>query len=653
MVTCRPEFAPPWGLRSYLTPLVLTRFSPPQIEAMVSGVTGAKPLPAEVIQHLVDKTDGVPLYVEELLRAILEAGLLQDSHGRYALTGPLASLAIPATLQDALMARLDRLETAKGIAQIGAVIGREFIYELLQAVSPQDEVTLQAGLAQLVEAELLYQRGRPPRARYLFKHALIQEAAYQSLLKSARQQYHRRIAQALVEQFPETVASQPELIAHHYTESDLGDQAVMFWLRASQRARERSAVREAAGHAKKGLEVLALLPESHARTQQELQLLLVLGLTQVAVAGYAAAEVEQAYTRAREVCRHLDDPEHVFPVLHALRSFHLVRAELAEALEIGEDLLKIAQSLHDSELLLHAHMLHGHTLLHLGELTRARTHFEAGLHVYAPYDHTPPRDFGGQDPRMFTRAWLANALSILGYPDQAKRWSDASMALAYELEHPFNLMNAFTYRAGFHRRRQEFEDAEAAEERVRAIAAEHGFAQHTAVGTIFRGIRCIQHGQLEAGKALVHRGMTAYRATGAVVRSPMYCVLLAEVFRDARQVDAGLSMIAEEFNHSERTGERWYEAELYRLKGELLLQQAPDNSGEAETCFHHALDVARAQQAKFLELRAATNLARLRQAQGKRQEAYELLAPVYGWFTEGFETADLQDANALLEELRP
>jgi predicted ATPase len=602
---------------------------------MVESLVRGSALPAPVIQQIVEHSDGVPLFVEELTRAVLDTGAAQ----------------IPTTLQDTLTARLDQVGEAKHTAQLGAVIGRRFSDALIRAVSPLDEDVLQQDLRHLVGSELLYRRGIGRDAVYRFKHALIQDAVYSSLLRRTRQQLHGQIAQVLETQFPDVQEMQPELIAHHYTEAGRHEQAVTWWQEAAQQARARSAEREAAEHAMQGIAVLSLLPESQARMRQELKLLRVLGVAQVAIAGYAASEVEQTYTRAQALCRHLDDPEQVFSILHGLRNFYLVRAELDNALNLCNDILTIAQRLQSPELLLHAHMQYGHTLIHLGRLTSARRHFEAALRLYAPYSHVPPTDLAGQDARMFTRAWLAHTLSILGYLDQARRWSDESMTLAHELTSSFNLMNALAYRTGFHRRRRELAAAEEAGKAFRKIVSEHGFPQQTAVTTIRQGIRLMQQGQIEAGQDLLQQGITDYRATGSVIRFPLTCVSVIEVYRDAGQAEAGLSIVAEALDHSNRTGERWYDAELYRLKGELQLVPSIANSAAAESCFHQALAIARGQQAKLWELRAAMSLARLWQQQGKRQAACDLLVPVYGWFTEGFDAADLQDAKALLEAL--
>ena len=312
LLTCRPEFQPPWATRSSLTQITIGRLGRAQVEVMIASLTGGKALPIEVVEQVIAKTDGVPLFVEELVKMILESGLVREEADRYVLTGPLPPLAIPSTLHDSLMARLDRLSTARELAQLGAVLGREFAYELLQAVSPLDEATLQQGLTQLVDAELVYQRGVPPRSRYVFKHALIQDAAYQSLLRSTRQQYHQRIAQVLEAQFRDTVETQPELVAHHYTEAGLAASAIPYWQRAGQRANERSAYAEAISHFTKGLEVLQALPDTTERAQQELALQIALGQAFIATKGQAAPEVGRTYSRARELCQQVEDIPQLF-----------------------------------------------------------------------------------------------------------------------------------------------------------------------------------------------------------------------------------------------------------------------------------------------------------------------------------------------------
>ena len=347
VLTCRPEFAAPWTPRAYLTQLPMGRLGRSQVEAMVTEVLHGKTLPAEVLRQVVAKTDGVPLFVEELTKTVLESELLREQESSYELTGPLPPLAIPATLHDSLMARLDRLTTVKAVAQLGATIGRQFSYELLQAVAALDETALQHGLRQLVEAELLYQRGMPPQATYLFKHALIQDAAYQSLLRSIRQQYHQRIAQVLEQRFPETVETQPELLAHHYTEAGLPKQAIPYWQQAGQHASDHSAHLEAISHFTTGIELLKTLPEMSEHTQQALTLHIALGVVLMITKGHAAPEVEHAYNRAHTLCQQVGETPELVPVLFGLWKFYNARPQFHTARELGETLLRLTQRAND------------------------------------------------------------------------------------------------------------------------------------------------------------------------------------------------------------------------------------------------------------------------------------------------------------------
>jgi len=648
VLTARPEFRPAWTPRSYMTQLTLTRLPRHQSEEMVLRVTGGKPVPAEVLAQVVAKTDGIPLFVEELVKTILEAGLVQEEAGRYVLTGPLPPLAIPATLQDALMARLDRLAVVKEVAQLGAVLGREFAYELLQAVALLGEATLQQALGQLVEAELLYQRGLPPQAIYSFKHALIQDAAYQSLLKSTRQQLHQRIVQVLEARFPETVETQPEWLAHHYTEAGLSAQAIPYWHRAGRRAYEHSAYVEAISYLTRGLEMLQAGPDTPVRVQQEVLLQSTLGAAYTAAKGYAAPEVESTYTRARALCQQLGDTQQLFPVLVGLWNFYFVRGALQTACDLGEQLLALAESANDPVRRLRAHAALGEILFHMGQLLPARAHLEQGIALYVPQQR---RSYAVQTPTVACLAYAAWALWHLGHPDQALQRSTEARILAQELSHPLSHAIALHFSATVHQFRREAQATQTWAEAATMLSREQGLPFWDGSATILLGWALAAQGQSEEGIGRLHQGLQTFRATGAEVQQPSWLALLAETRGWAGQSAQGLEAIAEAFAVIDTTGERYYEAELYRLKGELLLQHAVAQQGEAEESFQQALVVARRQQAKSWELRAATSLARLWQRQGKRVEARELLEPVYGWFTEGFDTADLQEAKALLEAL--
>jgi predicted ATPase len=566
------------------------------------------------------------------------------------------------------MARLDRLATVKVVAQLGATLGRAFPYQLLKAVSPLDEATLQHELGRLVEAELLYQRGLPPHATYIFKHALIQEEAYQSLLKSTRQHYHRQIAQAMAEQFPETVESQPELLAHHYTEAGLIAQAIPYWQRAGQRAIQRSANVEAVTHLTKGLALLEMLPDNPERIQQELALQTALGLALIATKGYAAPEVEKTYARARQLCQQIGDTAQLFPVLRGLWIFYVVRGALQAARELGEQILSLAQRQRDPVLLVEAHRVLGTTVFYLGELAQAREHLDQGIALYDRRQHRSLAFLYGQDPAVTCLSYAAWALWLLGYPDQALKRCHEALALSQELSHPFTQVYALVFAAGLHGYRREAQVVQERAEAAITLAAQQGFTFWVAMASIRRGWALAEQGQPEEGSAQIRQGQAAYQATGAEISRPANFAMLAEAYAKGGRAEEGLSVLAEALAAAHRTGESYYEAELYRLKGELQLRQAagrdgwhPDAPGpfmgakaeepvqtEAEAYFRQALDTARRQHAKSLELRAAMSLSRLWQQQGRHEEAQHMLAATSSWFTEGFDTADLQEAKALL-----
>jgi class 3 adenylate cyclase/predicted ATPase len=651
LFTFRPDFTPPWTGRSHLSQVTLQRLTRQQAAAMIHPVAHGKALPPEVVEQVVAKTDGVPLFVEELTKMVLESGLLQERDEHYTLTGPLPALAIPATLHDSLMARLDRLATVKALAQLGATLGREFAYELLQAVSPWDEATVRRGLQQLVEAELLYQQGLPPQATYLFKHALIQDVEYQSLLRSTRQQYHQRIAQALEAQFPETVATHPELVAQHYTAAGCAEQAMRYWLRAGQQASDRSAHLEAISHVTTGIELLKTLPETPEHTRHAVLLYIALGAALQVTKGHTAPEVVHAYTQAYALCQQMGEAPELAQVLFGLYRFYGARSQWHTARELGDTLLRLAHRANDPALVVIAHYALGVTWLSLGALPTARLHLEEGIAGYRPDQRRVPVFRMGVDPGVGCRSFDAMALWVLGYPAQALAHLHEALALAHALSHPYSLgwaQCAAALVAQFHRDvRTVHEQAEAA---VR-LSTTQGFPLFAAWGTSLRGWALAMQGQGEEGRAQLRQGLAACQATEAGLNVPYLCTVLADVCDHLGHPEDGLQALAEAHTLMEQYQERYWEAEIARLQGVVLLRQPGTSPAEAEACFRQALDVARHQEAKSLELRAAMSLSRLWQRQGKCTEARALLAPIYSWFTEGFDTADLQEAKTLLAKL--
>jgi class 3 adenylate cyclase/predicted ATPase len=649
----RPEFGPPWSMHSHMTPITLNRLERPEVEALIGYQAGNKTVPSEVVEHVVAKADGVPLYVEELTKTILESDYLYEEADRYTLAGSLSELSIPATLQDSLMARLDRLPTLREVAQWGAVLGREFTYEMLQCLAPLEEPQLKSGLGQLVKNELLYQRGRPPRSRYIFKHALIQDAAYQSLLKRTRQQYHQRTARALEEQFPETAKTEPELLAHHYTEAQLSEKAIGYWQRAGQRANERLASLEAVAHLTKGLQLITSLPDTPERAKQELGLQITLAPALLSIKGWGAREVEQAYLRAQALCRRVGEHSELFTVTWGMWHHYEHCGQLKIARDLAKEVLSLAEEQSDSGRRLQAHHAAWTTYLARGEFLSCREHAEKGIALYKPDEHRAHAFvYGGHDPGVCCRVHAAMALWYLGYADQALEKAQDAATLAEELAHPYSLAQTFNYSTYLHQCRREARLVQERAEATIGLCEEQVIApQYAAMGHAFRGWAVAAGGQANEAIAEMRQGLAALRARGIGARRPYLLTLLADACRRARRVDEGLNALAEALHLVEETGERTWEAEMYRIKGELLLSRSKENELEAKASFNKALEVARRQQAKSLELRAATSLSRLWRDEGRCQEVRDLLAPIYDWFAEGFDTADLKEAKALLADL--
>ncbi len=544
------------------------------MEALITSVASGKHLPPEVVAHIITRADGVPLYVEELTKTLLESDLLQDQSDHYRLTRPLSDMAIPTSLQDFLMARLDRTPAVREVAQVGAVLGREFPYELLQALSVIDENRLREGLAKLVEVEVLYQRGPLPRAKYIFKHALVQDAAYQSLLRRTRQHYHQLSAQVLETRFPDLAQTEPEVIAHHFTEAGWAAEAIDYWVQAGQRAAQRSAHHEAIAHLSKGLGMLATLPDTPERTQQELLLQVTLGVSLVAVKGYGAPEVEQVYTRARELCRQVGDTPQLFQVLRGLVLFYLVRGQTQPAIELAEQLLSQVERQAEAGPLMLGHYVLAMALFQRGIPEEAAKHFTQARSTYDSQQHRQLAHVYGIDIGVAARGFLAWPLWILGYPERALQQGREALRLAQELGHPFSLVFAQCWLAWLHQLRRE---AQAANERATegaALAAEQGFVLYAAWSTIAQGWALTQQGQPAAGIGKMRQGIEGAAATGAEVLRPYFLASLTEALGNADQPEEGLRLVADAVEVVGRTEERFYEAELYRLRGELMLAQS-------------------------------------------------------------------------------
>jgi class 3 adenylate cyclase/predicted ATPase len=656
LLTYRPEFSPPWTGQAHVTALPLNRLGRHQGAAMVARLTGGKALPDQVLAQIIAKTDGVPLFVEELTKTVLESGVLRDAGDRYELSGPVGALAIPATLHDSLMARLDRLASIRELAQTAAVIGREFGHKLLSAVSSLSDADLEAALDRLSSAELIFRRGVPPQATYAFKHALVQDAAYESLLKSRRRQLHARIAQVLEERFPETAEAQPELAAHHCAGAGLATQAIAYWCKAGIRAIQRSANAEASVHLRGGLDLLETMPATPERAKLELGLLIPLAQALSITKGRGTPETERAYARAWTLCKEVGDASQVLSIFLGLWGREFVRARFDAAEELAKQWPQLVEQVDDpSALTAITGYTRGGVAYFRGEILHAVAHFEQVLAHQRPLQHgSLARRYGiHHEPALPCHCWAAEIAWLRGNGDQALALSMAALALARELDHSPSLASGLAWTALFHLTRRDVPRAREHAEATISLATELGFPFRLAEGRIVRGWATAAVGETSAGIAELREGIDAWRATGAELSTTWWLAFLAEAYERADQPQLGLEAVTEALEIAGATGERLFAAELHRLRGGLLLLRGDGAADdEAEADFRRAIALARDQRTKLFELRAAVSLARLWQRQGRRAAAGELLAPVYGWFTEGFETADLKDAKALFDELR-
>ena len=653
VVTFRPEFESRWTQHSHVTLLTLNRLARKQAMAMVDKVAGGKALPPEILAQIVAKTDGMPLFVEELTSQVVESGLLRDTGDRYVIEGPLPPLALPATLQDSLLARLDRLAPVKSIAQIGACIGREFSHELLATVAPMDASALQDGIVQLMQAGLIFRSGAPPAVRYVFKHALVQEAAYNTLLKSRRQQLHAAIAAAYESKFAADVANAPEILAHHLTEAGFAERAVPQWLAAGRRAMERIASRDAVRHLERALQVNDSLADSDERNRTELDIRLLLAAAHLMVLGWSAEAILHTLEPARSLALKLDERTKLPKILCFLWLHHAMRAELADAAAQRDALHVAAERSGNSSDVVMAWDIDAVHSCFAGEFPRAHRALRELIAVYERDQHGHLVNSYGWDPMCGALLWAAVFLWTSGYPDQAKHACKDAVRLARELGHAWNLgwclglgTTALMLRGETAATRQWLNE-------LRLLAQEHSLYSFLHVEfPLYEGSLLLAEGNYLEAYDTYTRACEIWREAGwssVIKRGEMR---RAEALQYLGRIDEGIALIDSALDRISRTGFRMEEAEAYRIKGELLSHKVGADSREAEGPFLKSLDVARTQNAKGWELRTATSLARFWSERGKRKEAYDLLWPVYNWFTEGFDTRDLKAAKLLLDELR-
>jgi predicted ATPase len=629
--------------------VALNRLTRRQVGELMSLRSGIKRLPPTVVERVAERTDGVPLFVEEFTRMVLEAGTLREVGGEVEMSETFPVHEIPATLHDLLLARLDRMASNMDVVQTAATIGREFPFGLLQAVTQLAEQALHDELAKLVKAELLLQRGRPPRATYQFRHALIQDAAYQSLLKKKRQQFHQRIALTLEAHFPETAATQPELLAHHFTEAGLVPRAVDYWDRAGERSLRRGAHHEAIEQLTRGLTLLRTLPETPQRRALEVKLHVGLGVPLQATRGYSAPEVEGNYARAHALCSQGGPPAELFPVVNGLFRYYMLQAKYRKAQELSEQLAELARADGDPGLVAVSHRALGATLFYQGRHGEALEHLRQMIALEpTPELRAASYRFDVVDPWTVSRSYLAWALWLTGRPDEALAQGRLALEVAEGLDHPFSGALSLSFAAWLHQFCGDAAAARAAAEKALAISTERHFAFWIGWARVLCGWARAEQGQAEAGAAEVRQGLVDWRAQGSELGRTYFLALLAEALARAGQAPEALAALDEADDFARATGEGYWAPELRRLRGELLL---PGDAAAAERCFREALDVAAGQKARSLELRAAMSLARLWGGQGKGAQGRDLVGRVYGQFSEGFATRDLQQAKALLRSL--
>ena len=655
LVTFRPEFKSPWIGRPYVTALGINRLAQPDVDAMIDRLVGTRSLPASIRRDIVERSDGIPLFVEEMTKAVLES---EGEARRTAAAIPSPALAVPASLHASLMARLDRLGPAKEIARIGAAIGREFSHSLVAAVAGKPEPELASALMRLIAAGLLFSQGASPHANYLFKHALVQDAAYGTLLREPKRALHVRIAETLESQFAEIAERQPELLARHYNEAGQIEKAASLWAKAGQQSLARSALVEAAEQLRRALDLIATLPGTPElrRTQIKLQVALITPLLHVK--GYGAPEAKAAMEQARLLMEQAEalgepaeDPLLLFSVLYGFWAARVVAFNGDAIRELATQFLALAQKQGATFPLMLGHRIMATTLLSTGDIAQSRGHYDQSLALYEPVEHRAQAMRFGQDARVVILCYRPLALWMLGYPDAALADADQVVKEAREIGHAASLMIALYYAPATYLLCGRYQAASAAINELIALADEKASVQWKGAGMFVRSWLVALTGTAADAVPAITAGLTAYRSTGATAWIPSYLSYLAKAYAELGQFDEAWRYSNEATTAIETTKETWWEADIRRRAGEIALMSPQPDAAKALAYFEQALAVARAQQAKSWELRAAMSIARLYRDQGKRQQARDLLAPVYGWFSEGFDTLDLKEAKGLLAEL--
>jgi len=646
IVTFRPEFNAPWVGQPHVTTLTLNRLRERDAASIIERLVGNKELPADVMAEIVERTDGIPLFVEEMTKAVLEAEGEGEAR-RTAAAVPSSALAVPASLHASLMARLDRLGPAKEVAQIGAAIGREFSHPLLAAVVRKPEADLNSALDHLIKSGLLFRQGEPPHASYLFKHALVQDAAYGTLLREPRRALHARIAEVIENQFADIAERQPELLAHHLNGAEQVEQAADKWLKAGQFAAAHSAYAEAVSHFDRALSLLGSLPDAQ-RDRLEIELQLAKGVSLISAKGFSSAEAAKAHARAQELSEKTGDIESLFVAIWGVWNFRRT-SDLNAARELSDKLLSLVEKNKNDGLRLEAHHTGWTTHFFRGELALAQEHCEKGRTLYDFEQHRTHAHIYGHDPGVCARTVGAWSDWLLGYPDTALARVNNGLALAEQVNHPFSLALARVHASILHQFRRDSASVLQCAESAETLAAEKRIAL-TLDPRVLRGWALLAPDGIEAAIASFRAALSDPARQGTIQYAPYSFALFSEVLCLTGNHDGGSDALRDAAVIAEQSGERWWDAEISRLRG--LVALSGGEVSESEAWLLKSLQTAQQQRAKSLELRAAMSLARLWRDQGEVQQARELLAPVYGWFTEGFDTLDLKEAKKLLDELR-
>ena len=657
IVTFRPEFDPPWIGQPHVTALTINRLTQRDVDAMIDRVVGNKQLPASIRREIVERTDGIPLFVEEMTKAVLEA----ESEGaarRLVAAVPSSALAVPASLHASLMARLDRIGPAKEVAQIGAAIGREFSHALLASVARKPEAELGSAIGRLIQAGLLFRQGVPPHATYLFKHALVQDAAYGTLLREPRRSLHARIAETLESQFAEIAESRPEILARHCTEAGLIEKAAGLWGKAGQRTLERSALVEATEQLTRALNQIATLPSTPALRREEIRLRVTIITPLLHVKGYASPEAKTAAERARYLIEQAetfgepsDDPLLLFSVLYGFWAANFVAFSGDAVRELATQFLALAEKQRATLPLTIGHRLMGTSLTCRGAFAESRAHYDQAISLYDPAEHRPLATRFGQDVGVITFWWRSLALWALGYPESALADTERALKNARDIAQAATLMYALAVTPITHTYCGNYSTANAILDELLTLADEKGTLYWKALGMMNKGWLLNTTRNAADAAEMITAGIGLWRATGATLFTPGHLSNLAKAYAELGQFEEAWRCIGEAMSAAETTKEKWCEAEIHRTAGEITLISPVPDASKAEVYFERAIAIAREQQAKSWELRTAMSMARLWRDQGKRQRAHDLLAPIYGWFTEGFDTLDLKEAKALLAEL--